>query len=121
MALLLLLLFTKRKKPLPGSVTVFCSLNFRNRPSPNPYGEGNNNPANYNDLYGTGAVHDSFHKYPLQKSGLQLTVRFLLVKRIFFGSWFWLQLRAIFAMSSLEWSEAPRFSVLPVIAGNDVT
>jgi hypothetical protein len=59
--------FPKIKKPLPEEVTAFVQSNFKNRPSPSPYVEGNNNPANYRDPYEADADSDLFHDYPSQK------------------------------------------------------
>jgi len=51
--------------------------------------EGNNNPANYRDLYGADANSELFHDYPSKKSVLSITVRVRLVKRIFPGILFY--------------------------------
>jgi hypothetical protein len=71
MAFLLLLFFPKQKKPLPGEVTVFCSIFFKNRPSPSPYVEGNNNPADNRDLYGADVGLKGIHTYPSKKLALK--------------------------------------------------
>jgi hypothetical protein len=75
--------FPQIKKPLPGLVTVSLLTLFKNRPSPSPYAEGNNNPANYRDLYGGGYDPDSFHKIPFSiMYAILLTIRVHFVKRI---------------------------------------
>jgi hypothetical protein len=85
MALFLLFCFSQIKKPLPGLVTVFVQSNFKNRPSPSPYAGGNNNPDNYRDPYEADVGADVFHDTALPKnSGLSITIRFHLVKRIFY-------------------------------------
>jgi hypothetical protein len=66
------LLFSSNKKTVTrGGNGFFVQSFFKNRPSPSPYVEGNNNPADNRDLYGADAGSDCVHTCPSKKLAFQ--------------------------------------------------
>jgi hypothetical protein len=72
MACFLLLFFPQNEKAVTRGGNGFsCSIFFKNRPSPSPSMEGNNNPADNRDLYGADVGLKGIHTYPSKKLALK--------------------------------------------------